>query len=147
MSDNGIVSFDLPFLFYIPTPLPTSSSVIRKKFFVAPYWADVDLRSEGDVRYQTFEITSEDEEETQQLQAVNDYISAEENIDFTGIWMLLVEWDGVHPFPQGGDQPQVNDDAHAYLQLVRIVTECVKKSLDFSCILMPMSSWWLSACV
>ena len=110
-------------MFPYPSLLPTSNAAIRNKFFVAPFWADVDLSSEGNVRYQTFEITSEDEDETRQLQEVNDYISNEENANFTGTWMLLVEWADVHPFPHGDQESQFSEETRAILELVRLTIE------------------------
>ena len=86
---------------------------------MAPFWADVDLRLDGNVRYQTFKITSEDEDETRQLREVNDYISNEEKVNFTGSWMLLVEWEDVHPFPHGDQESQFSEATRAILELVR----------------------------
>ena len=73
----------------------------------AAYWADVDNRVEGTVRYQVF-TTSETAsannrrkkatEEGNQLDIISEYIRESQNTDFIGKWALLVEWSDVHPY-------------------------------------------------
>ena len=75
--------------------------MIRSSAFVAPYWADTDLRQGGRVRY---EIIDDD---SGRLRLVNDYIRAETNSSFEGEWMLLVEWEAIRPFQYSNDESAI----------------------------------------
>ena len=66
---------------------------------MAPFWSDVDLRRDGAVLY---EVHSEDNIPSQPLlRNVSSFISARTGASFEGTWMLVVEWDDVHPYPHG----------------------------------------------
>ena len=57
---------------------------------MAPYWADTDITGGvGEVSYHIH--TSQ----TESLTWVSTYISQQEQIDFTGTWMLIAEWKNV----------------------------------------------------
>ena len=61
---------------------------------MAPFWADVDIRGGvGNISYQVYSTGSPP------LDTVNTIISDEENITFTGHWMIVAEWDEVPPYP------------------------------------------------
>ena len=66
---------------------------------MAPFWANNDLRRAGSVRYAL--IDSDDD----LLRKVSRFIrfnnKEAEDSDFVGEWMLVVYWDGVHPYPHG----------------------------------------------
>ena len=60
----------------------------------------MDLRKEGEVRYETFTFGDG------LFDTVNDFIRFHPNAsiadsEFTGTWMLLVQWNEVHPYPHG----------------------------------------------
>ena len=64
-------------------------------YLVAPFWDDVDIsEGVGNISYQVYSIGSPP------LDTVNTIISDEENINFTGHWMIVAEWDEV-PAYQG----------------------------------------------
>ena len=53
--------------------------------FVAPYWIDNDPFVQGNVTYEVFTDNSS-------LKNVSEYISRDQSIDFTGVWMLAAIW-------------------------------------------------------
>ena len=48
---NGIISFGRPFYFWYPQSFPTRYPWIREAYVAAPFWMDIDIRSQGDVLY------------------------------------------------------------------------------------------------
>ena len=62
---------------------------------MAPFWSDNDIRVSGDVCYEVHDKGSD------YLSQVNAFISNKTQTEFNGKWMLLVEWDKVHPYPHG----------------------------------------------
>ena len=93
---NGYISFRRPVSSGFPVQFPES----EEDFLVAPFWVHNDIRLAGSVSYEVYNWN------TQQLQAMTEFIDDEvfsfpSLNTFTGAWMLLVEWDAVHPFPHG----------------------------------------------
>ena len=66
---------------------------------VAPFWADVDNRRAGQIRYQVLSATNLAANGT--IEGVSRFISHAINESFSGLWMLLAEWRDVHPYPHG----------------------------------------------
>ena len=62
---------------------------------MAPYWSDNDIRDEGDVCY---EVHNEDSD---LMRTISKFISYKSGNTFVGNWMLLAEWNDVHPYPHG----------------------------------------------
>ena len=70
---------------------------------MAPFWVHNDIRLAGSMSYEVHNTN------TQHLEDMTDFINDEvfpllpiPSLNFfTGTWMLLVEWTGVHPFPHG----------------------------------------------
>ena len=86
---------DIPFTQFTPVRFP-----IEFFHLVAPFWADINIAvGVGNISYQTFTTGSP------LLDIVNNFISDEEDFDFSGRWMLLTEWNDVPPF--GGPINQV----------------------------------------
>ena len=103
---NGIVSFDQPV--YSPTPVrfPSNRNDIRNLFLVAPFWADIDIRDAGDIFYEVHTaFSSGDQDSSDLMSQVDDYIQGETGQEFSGSWMLVVQWDMVHPWPHGESNP------------------------------------------
>ena len=92
-----MISFSSPFLFDRPSLFPTHFNAIRRRYVVAPYWADVDNRRSGRIRYQVLDATKVYSNTS--IDEVSDYISQTVNESFRGLWMLVAEWQNVHPFP------------------------------------------------
>ena len=77
------------FLQWVPELFP-----VHSLYLVAPFWADFDIRGEqGNISHQVYYTGSP------LLDYVSTIISDEGNIDFTGHWMLVAEWDSVPQFP------------------------------------------------
>ena len=96
-----MISFSRPFYYWYPYLFP-GFSYLRRFYVVAPYWADHDIRSEGSVFYETFERGRSQNDDII-LSRVNDYLtrSNETASSFSGTFMILAEWNGVHPYPHG----------------------------------------------
>ena len=107
MSENGVVSFDAPWMFSIPEPFPTSHDPITQSFVVAPFWSDNDIRREGAVRYVSYSADDVTDPAVSDLfSMLNGFIQqsqSDEEEDFIGQWMLIAHWDQVHPSPHGQD--------------------------------------------
>ena len=112
MNENGVISFDDPWMFSYPDPFPTRFYWTRQGLAVAPFWSDNDIRKEGEVRFATYcNITTSPECVTSTngqnlLDDVNKYIQGrqkEGDTQFVGSWLLVVHWDHVHPSPHGSD--------------------------------------------
>ena len=79
---------DESFISYLPRLFPVGSL-----YLVTPFWDDVDIsRGIGNISYQVYSTGSP------LLDTVNTIISYEENINFSGHWMLVAEWDSVPEF-------------------------------------------------
>ncbi len=100
-------------MFSYPNDFPTRSIWTRQRNVIAPFWSDNDIRLEGVVRYTSYCNISNHPEcnhntDTYQplLDVVNRYIQndvvAEGNF-FVGNWMLIAQWDHVHPSPHGNE--------------------------------------------
>ena len=94
INTNGIISVNQPFLEYVPQLFPYQSL-----YLVTPFWDDVDISvGVGNISYQVYSTGSPS------LDTVNTIISDEENITFSGHWMLVAEWDGVPEYQGSPDQ-------------------------------------------
>ena len=94
-----MISFSAPFLFNQPLLFPTFNPSIGNSFVVAPFWANVDNRRAGQIRYQVLTATNLAANDT--IEEVSRFISQEVNESFSGLWMLVAEWRDVHPYPHG----------------------------------------------
>ena len=54
--------------------------------FVAPYWVDNDPSTDGNVSYEVHGQGS------QLLQDISEFISRDQSIVFSGVWMLIASW-------------------------------------------------------
>ena len=97
VSTNGILSFGRAFPYHSPHPFPGTSFY---NFLIAPFWADTDISGGvGNVSYELHE------NETDAMGWVNTFISQQQQINFTGSWMLVAEWRNVPAYQ--GQQTEV----------------------------------------
>ena len=96
-----MISFTRPFYYWYPSSFP-GYYYLRRFYVVAPYWADHDIRSDGNVLYQTYKRGSSLYDDIT-LDRVNEYLrfSNQSSPEFSGTFMILAEWNGVHPYPHG----------------------------------------------
>ena len=94
-----MISFSKPFHKWYPSPFP-GHYYQRRFYVVAPYWADHDIRKSGEVYYETFEKGKSKTDDVV-LDEVNRYVSLNTEQYFTGTFMILAEWQNVHPYPHG----------------------------------------------
>ena len=94
-----MISFSRPFYYWYPSPFP-GHFYLRRFHVVAPYWADHDIRTDGNICYETFERgRSQNDDLT--LDRVNTFLQLNMASNFSGTFMILAEWNGVHPYPHG----------------------------------------------
>ncbi len=72
---------------------------------IAPYWSDNDIRLSGDVRYVQYTSTHQIPAVGTKLEEASEFISNETGTVFSGVCMLLVEWNNCPPFPAGSSDP------------------------------------------
>ena len=72
---------------------------------MAPYWDDVDIRLAGNVSYEMHSIRSNSLESNRLLSDISSYIATSTGEPFQGTWMLIAEWEEVHPWPHGLNNP------------------------------------------
>ena len=95
-----MISFSRPFYYWYPSPFP-GNYYLRRFYVVAPYWADHDIRRDGNVFYETFE-RGRSRIDNNILDNVNRYLRLNNEAEnFTGTFMILARWQDVHPYPHG----------------------------------------------
>ena len=90
ISRNGLISFGNRFTSRVPRSFPIPLNVI------APYWAGIDLRNKGVVRYAT--VTRSHPTLSCLLDLTNDLIEKLENVEFNATWVLVARWIDVCPY-------------------------------------------------
>ena len=82
------MSFGRPFPYHSPNLFPGTSFY---NYLVAPFWTDADITNGvGKVSYQVH-----DNNQSESLSWVSTYISQQQQINFSGTWMLVAEWKDV----------------------------------------------------
>ena len=86
-----------PYLFPIP------SYYWQRGIFgvVAPFWNSVDLQREGKVVYKVYSA-GDNGKSNELLDYISRFVSAQDPraANFSGTWMLVVDWNSVPPYPQ-----------------------------------------------
>ena len=85
----------------VPVSFPSSRNDIRNLFAVAPFWDDIDIRLTGNIFYEIHSVLSGNQDSISLIARVNSYIQGEVGGGFSGEWMLVVQWNAVHPWPHG----------------------------------------------
>ena len=108
MGTNGIFAFSAPFYSAAATPFPGVSTTISAAYLVAPYWDDVDISLAGNISYEVHSSRSNSLESNQLINRISDFIAGSTGQPFQGSWMLIAEWEEVHPWPHGLNNPILN---------------------------------------
>lgn len=99
---NGVIFFDKLEFNFDPTPFPGAGGV-KQSFVVAPFWAVTDIGSpESQVCYDVFNRDSTGGADDTILDQVSQFVEVREGLangSFQAQWMLLAEWNSVHPHP------------------------------------------------
>lgn len=112
VNENGAFSFQEPWKFSHPNRFPTNYFATRMRHVLAPFWTDNDIRREGTIRYVAIErgisypgdiIINETAVYVNDYIIINETTSGEDEKLFEPKWMLVAQWDGVHPYPHGSD--------------------------------------------
>lgn len=121
VGDNGVISFGDPFSLWVPQPFPGIDNNVRSAHVVAPYWSDNDLRREGNVSYEVFEFQKTGMHGDEVLITVSNYIMEEfgNATNFVGVYMILAEWNTVHPFPHGASDTNLPSTIESFIAKVR----------------------------
>ena len=74
---------------------------------IAPFWSDNDIRREGTVRYVAIP-RGNSEEGDEMIGLAITYLRQNNGVSnaYRGTWMLLAQWDEVHPNPHGVSDEQ-----------------------------------------
>ena len=120
---NGIISFGSGWPYAFPSPFPTTFFPTRNSYVVAPFWSDNDIQLEGDVLYEVHERDSD--ASIQLLDYVSHFIVWWAGNDFSGCWMLVAQWDNVHPYPHALF-PFLDPETQAFVSQVRLYTPSIK---------------------
>ena len=102
---NGIFSFSAPFYSAVAVAFPSSLSTVANAYLVAPYWDDVDIRLAGNISYEVHSRSSNNPGSSQLLDQISQFVEDSTGDSFQGDWMLIAEWEEVHPWPHGFDIP------------------------------------------
>ncbi len=107
---NGAISIGTEhFSFFSPSRFPSSSSQISSSNVLAPYWNDHDLRGDGSsINYKVYTREQGSRVSDAKLDAISRLISNKEELSFSGIWMLVAEWNGAPAYPFNTDNPPRN---------------------------------------
>ena len=115
VNENGALSFNSPWRFSHPNRYPTTYIPTRQRHVLSPFWSDVDIRREGSVRYVPIETGSSTPGDAIMKEAaayVNYRFIDENEPTFQPTWMLVAQWDGVHPYPHGSDDHEGIDEEY-----------------------------------
>ena len=102
-------------MFSHPNRYPTTYLPTRQGHILSPFWSDIDIRREGSVRYVAIERDSSTigamiiEEAFTYIN--NHFIGGEEQ-PFQPTWLLVAQWDGVHPHPHGSENHEGIDEEY-----------------------------------
>lgn len=89
---------------------------------MSPFWSDNDIRLAGTVRYVGIErgaSSGGDAIFTELSSFINRNIIAGGDAPFEPTWLLVAQWDGIHPYPHGADDHEGVDEE--YLRRVRLL--------------------------
>ena len=86
-------------------------------YIFAPFWSDIDVGRAGSVFYEVYQRGSSDEGDAV-LDRVNGFISKQMSAAFNGYWMMVAQWDAVHPFPHSMGAAGLTDDYIEFLDKV-----------------------------
>ena len=88
-----------------PRHFPSADPVVSESNILAPMWNDHDARLSSSHIYYKEYARDQGESANSKLRIISDYITNQQNLqqNFTGTWMLVVQWDEVPPYPIGLD--------------------------------------------
>ncbi len=76
---------------------------------MTPYWNDHDLRGDGSsINYKVYTREQGGRVSGAKLDSISRLISNKHKISFSGIWMLVAEWDSAPAYPFNAEQPLRN---------------------------------------
>lgn len=113
MNENGAFSFNDPWRFSHPNRYPTTYLPTRRGHVLSPFWSDIDIRKEGTVRYvpiQRGSTTSGDMIMDEVSTYINYRYVAGGEANFQPSWVLVAQWDEVHPHPHGSSDHEGIDE-------------------------------------
>lgn len=118
MNENGAFSFNEPWRFSHPSRFPTSYLPARQRHVLSPFWSDIDIRKKGTVRYIGIErgVSAVGDAIMNETSAyINErfdtrVLEGDEQGSFEPIWVLVAQWDKVHPHPHGSENLEGIDE-------------------------------------
>ena len=71
-------------------------------YAIAPYWADIDTRQQGEV-WREVHTRGGGSQSDNLLDQVSQFVNSQTaNVGFSGTWMLVATWDAVRPYSGAG---------------------------------------------
>ena len=116
---NGIISFGQEWFFWDTDLFPTDNYNILNSYVVAPFWADVDTRRAGSVFYEVHQRGT-NRGSNNVLERLSGFIASQMNTNFTASWMLVAQWDRVHPYPHGTTVDTLSEEYTNFLESVSL---------------------------
>ena len=104
-----------PWRFSHPNRFPSTYTATRLGYVLSPFWSDSDIRREGTVRYAliTRGSTSLGDVIMNNITTyVNDRFIGEGEVRYEATWVLVAQWEGVHPHPHGSDNHEGIDETY-----------------------------------
>ena len=121
---NGVISFGKPFHLWHPRQFPSNDPPVYSANILAPYWSDNDIRKSGNISYGSFQYTDGAEGINNLLEDVSLHIRTfySNALDFQGNFMIVAQWNQVHPFPHGSsDQITIANNNSSINDFVEMV--------------------------
>ncbi len=88
---------------------------------LAPYWSDIDIRTSGRINYVVYLPSSMDPQVQTSINNVAQTISNVTTESFSPDWTLLINWEGVYPFPSGSGGSVSLPYTSQYIQSVSLL--------------------------
>ena len=94
---NGIISFGKTFQHFSPELLPGSFAAIFYAYVVAPFWADADLRRQGNITWEIHSLGGSEAGDAY-LDQVSVFLENREGVNFDGNWMMILDFEEIPPY-------------------------------------------------
>lgn len=100
---NGMITFGDIWPYWSPILFPVPSYYWQGRIpsVIAPFWNNVDIQREGSVLYKIYSVGANSKSD-KLLDRVSRFVSAKDEraFNFSGTWMLVVDWNSVPPYSQ-----------------------------------------------
>ena len=125
VNENGVVSFKEAWKYSHPITFPTDNVFTRQGYVLSPFLTDVDIRKSGTIRYAPIERGSSapgDMIMNETAAFFNEcFGNGDDENAFQPTWMLVAQWERVHPHPHGSDFHEGLDEEYLNRVSYRVI--------------------------